>query len=62
MSQTSLKEVADMDYLKTMSSFVITDFTQLLLTNLAIFTNDTRKSLNILLQVPFTLLEQLTSQ
>ncbi len=63
MSQTSLNQAADIDYLKGMASFGITNFTQVIMSDLSegdrLLLGLPRKSLNALLQLPFSLMEQL---
>jgi hypothetical protein len=63
MSQASLREATDFDYLKGMASFGVTSFTQMIMQDLKEgdrnFLNLPRKSLTALLQLPFSLMEQL---
>ena len=63
MSQTSLREATDFEYLKGMASFGVTSFTQMIMQDLKEgdrnFFSLPRKSLTALLQLPFSLMEQL---
>ena len=63
MSHSSIEEAADSDYVKGMASFGVTNFSQILLKDLTEgdrhLMSLSRKSLTALLQVPFTLMEQL---
>ena len=63
MSQSSIKDAADSDYIKGMASFGVANFSQILLKDMTEgdrhLISLSRKSLTALLQVPFTLMEQL---